>query len=291
MGYLSQALLLDARGNYGEALDLLAKVQELTPDDRALAALVNDVQKRVAFTHDKEKQERIDQMVEELLESMNTTSRALPWDGWTSLPLTVWVMDFQERGYSLQEAGDRLLVSGLVDHLLGYNRVQVVERELLDTLLKELELGSSKLMDRNTALTVGRLVAARLILSGQFIYSGPLTQVSMRLIETETGRITAVVNESFGSAVPASILSETLSEKLLEKLRQLYPLRGKISKVSGESIELNIGQVVGVRVRQQFKTLDGDITLIVTSTNPETSFTKIVEGKGSVVEGLRVEAH
>jgi hypothetical protein len=157
-------------------------------------------------------------------------------------------------------------------------------------LVEELKLGSSELIDRSTALSLGRILAARLILSGQMIYSGPQVQVSMRLIETETGQIAAAINESFGSAVPAAVLAERLSKDLLERLKQIYPLRGKISKMKGEEIRLNIGQSVGVRVRQRFKAIDEDATLEVTSIQKEKSLAKVIQPGGVLQEGHRVEA-
>jgi len=146
------------------------------------------------------------------------------------------------------------------------------------------------LIDRNTALSLGKIMAARLILPGKLIYSGPQTQVSMRLIETETGRITAAVNETFGSAVPASVLTERLSEKLLDKLKKLYPLRGKISEVIDEEVKLNIGQKVGVRAGDLFKVIDEDLTLEAISVQQDMSLVKIVKGEGTPQKGLRVEA-
>jgi hypothetical protein len=153
-----------------------------------------------------------------------------------------------------------------------------------------LKLGTSKLIDRRSALSLGKVLAARLILSGQMVYSGPQVQISMRLIETETGQIAAAVNESFGSAVPASVLAERLSKNLLEKLEQLYPLRGKVSEVKGEEISLNIGQMVGVKTGQRFRAVDEDVTLEVTSIQQDTSLAKIVKGKDRPQKGLRVEA-
>jgi class 3 adenylate cyclase/CHAT domain-containing protein/tetratricopeptide (TPR) repeat protein len=289
-GYLSQALLLDDKGNYKEALDLLGKAQKMAPKDAGIAAITNETRKKVALAQDQEKQKRIDRLVKELLESMKLPSQALPSDGWTSLPLTMWLMDFKTQGYSIQEGEERLLVSGITDQLIQNSRVQVVERALLDKLLEELKLGTSKLIDRNTALSLGKIMAARLILPGQLIYAGPQTQVSVRLIETETGRITAAVNESFGSAVPASVLTERLSKKLLEKLKKLYPLRGRISEVKGDEIRLNIGQKVGVQMGQQFKVKDTDWILEIVSVQPEVSNAKVKKGEEGIKEGLRVEA-
>jgi CHAT domain-containing protein len=289
LGYLSQALLLEDRGNYKEAMDLLGKARKLTPKNHALAAITKETHKKVALAQDQEKQDHINRMVKDLLETMDSPPRALPSDGWTSLPLTMWIMDFGTQGYSLQEGEERLLASGITDQLIQHSRIRLVERALLNKLLDELKLGTSKLVDRSTALSLGRILAARLMLSGQVVYSGPQTQVSMRLIETETGRITAAVNESFGSSVPASILTEKLSRQLLEKLKKLYPLRGKISEVKGGEIRINIGQKAGVLMGQQLKVIDEDVTLEIISAQQDTSLAKIAAGEGPLKKGLRVE--
>jgi hypothetical protein len=109
------------------------------------------------------------------------------------------------------------------------------------------------------------------------------------LIETETRRITAAVNESFGSAVPALVLTEKLSERLLEKLKKLYPLRGKISEVKGDEIRLNIGQKVGVREGELFRAKDEDLTLEVISVQKDVSIAKKAKGEGTPQKGLRVD--
>lgn len=288
-GYLSQALLLEERGDYDKALDLFGKAQALAPQDQTLRAITNETRKKAILAKDQKKQERIDRIVKELLESMKSPSSALPSDGWTSPPLTMWVMDLKVQGYSLQEGQERLLVSGITDQVLQHSRVRLVERALLDKVVEELKLGTSKLIDRRSALSLGKVLAARLILSGQMVYSGPQVQVSMRLIETETGQIAAAINESFGSAVPASVLAERLSKDLLEKLEQLYPLRGKVLEVEGEEIRLNIGQMAGVETGQRFRVVDGNLTLEVTSILQDTSLAKIVKGKGLLQKSLCVE--
>jgi len=288
-GYLSQALLLEERGDYDKALDLFAKAQALAPQDQTLKAITNETRKKANLAKDQEKQEHIDHIVKELLESMKSPSRVLSSDGWTSPPLTMWVMDVKVQGYSLQEGKERLLVSGITDQVLRHSRVRLVERALLDKVVEELKLGTSKLIDRRSALTLGKVLAARLILSGQMVYSGPQVQVSMRLIETETGQIPASINESFGSIVPVSVLAERLSKDLLKKLEQLYPLRGKVLEVSEDKIKLNIGQWVGVETGQRFRVADTKLTLEVTSIQQDTSLARIVIGNGPVQSGLRVE--
>lgn len=288
--YLAQALVLESGERYDEALDLLVETQKLAPQDELLAALTKETRKKVVLTRDEEKQQRIDQMVKELLESMKSPPRALPSDGWTSLPLTMWLMEFQTQGYSLQEGEERLLVSGIGDQVLQQSRIQLVERALLDKLLRELKFGTSEMIDRSTALSLGRILAARLILSGQIVYSEAQTQVSMRLIETETGRISATVNESFGSAVPLSVMSDKLSTDLLEKFQKLYPLRCKIAEVKNNEVRLNVGAKVGVKMGQEFKGVDEDLILEVIGVQPETCQARVVRSEGPVQKGARVEA-
>jgi tetratricopeptide (TPR) repeat protein len=288
-GYLSQALLQDELGNPEEALHILDKAREIAPQDRILAAITNETRQKVSLRKDQEKQDRVDELVKELLEKMEQQPRALPSDGWSSRPLTLWIMDFSTQGYSLQEGEERLVVAGIADNVLQNSRAQLIERVLLDKMLEELQLGTSRLADRNTALSLGKILAARLILSGRIIYSGPQTQISMRLIETETGRITAAFTETVGSAVPISVLARKLSDNLVDRLRKLYPLRGKVLNQSGQEVSINVGQNAGVHVGQHFNAANEDVTLEIVSVQPEKSLAKILKGDGAMEEGQRVE--
>jgi tetratricopeptide (TPR) repeat protein len=287
--YLSQAMLMEKSGNTTQALSLFEKAGELSPDNPSIAAITREIRLKAEVAADEKKQARIDTLVKSLLEEMDKPSRALPSDGWTSLPLTVWIIDFTTQGYSLQEGEDALLVSGMTDQLLQHGRVQVVERALLDKLLAELKLSTSKLTDQRTALALGKLLAARLIITGKIIYAGPHTQVSLRMFETETGRITTALNETVGSAVPISVLAEKLTGNLIQKIETTYPIRGKIDSLEGEGAALNIGSGAGVMPGQTFKVLQQNILLQVSSVTSDKSFTNIISDNKDILAGQRVE--
>ena len=290
-GYLSQALLLEKSGELDQALGLLAEARDRAPDDPMIAALADETRDRVAFAQDKEKREHVDRMIKELVENMESQPKPVVTDGWTSLPLTMWAMDLKKQGYSLQEGQDRLLLAGIVDHMIRNGRVRMVERALFDKLAEELKLGSSQLVDRSTALSLGRLLAARLILFGEVIYAESQTQLTMRLIETETGLITASMTETFGSADPTPEMVAKVAQGLLEKLDELYPLRGKVSRVSEEEVQISIGQRAGARQGHRFAVLDRELVLEVTSVQPDTSLAWVIEGDGVPEEGDRVQAN
>ncbi len=60
---------------------------------------------------------------------------------------------------------------------------------MLQSLLAELRLGSSVLADQETALTIGRLTAAHLLLNGRIYRQGGQSLITLKVIETETSKI------------------------------------------------------------------------------------------------------
>jgi class 3 adenylate cyclase/CHAT domain-containing protein len=287
--FLSQAMLLDKRGDTKNALSLLEKASRFSSENQSIAAFRRELQIKAELAADEKKQERIDKLVTSLVEGMDKPSRALPSDGWTSQPLTLWIIDFTTRGYSLREGEDTLLVAGMTDFLLQHGQVQIVERALLDKLLTELKLSTTKLTDQRTALALGKLLAARLIITGKLVYSGPHTQVSLRMFETETGRITAALNESVGSAVPLSAVADLLTKNLIQQIENIYPIRGKIEEISGDTATLNIGSAVGVMSGQTFKVAQQDSLLKVDSVMSDKSMAGFVHGQPDAAIGQRVE--
>jgi hypothetical protein len=184
-----------------------------------------------------------------------------------------------------------LIAAGLTDHLLQSSRAKIVEQALLDQLLQELKLGSSNLADRNTALALGKILAGRLILFSRIIYTGPETHVAMRLIESETGRVTAAFSETIGSASPVSALTGKLAEKLIGELKLHFPLRGKILNQEGQMVKMNIGKSVGIEMGQRFTVLNENIDLEVVATQEDTCSAKVLNAETSLNAGQLVEAN
>ncbi len=287
---LSQAIILGERGKYDDVLKLLETSQTLSPDDLSVKALLKETRETVRNLHEKERQDRIDRLVKELIESGPSASTpAVSGDGWTSTPLTLWLMDLETSGYAFQEGEAQLLGGALSERLTAANRLHLVERAILPALLEELKIGTSRLSDPATALSIGRLMAARLILAGRLSFSGPQGQVALRLIETETGTIKASLTESFGLSMPASTLAEKLSSDLLEQMRKVYPLRGKVTNVEGNRVHLNIGQTVGVKESDLFRLESSETIIKVVQTDQGTSLGEIIKGDTIPERDHRVE--
>jgi curli biogenesis system outer membrane secretion channel CsgG len=82
-----------------------------------------------------------------------------------------------------------ILTTQLADHLNASGRVKVVDRVVLDRLLAELNLGTSDLADPETALRLGRVMAARIMGTGILFTMPGDTLVNLRLVDTETSAI------------------------------------------------------------------------------------------------------
>jgi len=153
--------------------------------------------------------------------------------------LSLTVLPFEKMG-TLSEAG--LFVQDSLTHgLVTLNRFQVIERERLDLILQEQKLSQSKLIDRNTALRLGRLVAAQAVITGSIIETSDGIEVVARMIDTETsGILTSVDVYGESKDLPAI---RTLTEGLAIKIHREFPLiGGVVLQKKGNAIFTDLGQ-------------------------------------------------
>jgi len=287
--HLGQAVILAAQGRYDEALQGFKRAKDLAPQEPSIDAIAEETRKNAEFAKDRQKQERIDRLVRELLEKAGSSTAPQPSDGWTSAPLTVWILDPTRIGNSLFEGETEIVHSRIIDQLIQNSRAQVVERALLDRLMEELKLGTGKLVDPKTALTLGKILAAKVIVSGKIVHQGPQSQANFRVIETETGEVTASVSHTFEGPLSALRLADDLSAALIAKFNRLYPLRGKILQVKDPEVFINIGRLQGVRIGQQFRVLETDAVLEISSVEADQSIAVVKTQGALLASGQRIE--
>ena len=61
-----------------------------------------------------------------------------------------------------------------------------MERIQLDVILEEEKLSRTKLIDQNTSLNLGKVIAAQAIVAGSLIQSRTDVEIIARVIDTET---------------------------------------------------------------------------------------------------------
>jgi class 3 adenylate cyclase/CHAT domain-containing protein/Tfp pilus assembly protein PilF len=251
VAYANKGHLLEKLGKPQEAVALYRQALQLDPADRLTETLLREAERREQLAQDKQKQERIDQLVSELVRlSQEGKTRESPGDGWTSMPLTLAFLDLQMQGTLPSRAGEEeFLFLRMAEGLRASGRIEVVERAILDRLLEELKLSASDLTDPQIAVRLGKILAARLIATGSFTRFGDEGRLGIRIIETETTRIKASVVELVEPPRGIEGVAEHVSKALLQKLREAYPLQGRIAQITSQGILVNIGAEQGVTPR------------------------------------------
>ena len=113
-------------------------------------------------------------------------------------------------------------MESLTTAIVNTGQFNVVERNKLNAVLKELEIGLTGLTDTDNAKKVGQLLQADVILTGTFADLGGYWNVNMRLINVNTGLVTAAFEEkaSFAEIKPEAVRdADNLSESFDGELK------------------------------------------------------------------------
>jgi len=90
------------------------------------------------------------------------------------------------------DALERGLAAMLISELSANPQARLVDREQVQRLIEEQNLGASGRVEAQTAARIGKLVGARYVITGQFIDFYGDFRIDARLINVETGEIVKV---------------------------------------------------------------------------------------------------
>lgn len=164
--------------------------------------------------------------------------------------LSVAVMPFQHKG----RVSDLYLgaYEAMVDALVNQRRFKLVNRAQLESILKELKLSQTELVDPATAVRVGKLVAAEAILIGTVNETTKAAEVYAQMINTETSTILVAQDVFDPDKSPGSVRVKL--RELAAKIRRDYPLvDGPVIGVRNRRVALGLGALK--RVRQDMKVI------------------------------------
>src|SRR5262245_8149104 len=103
---------------------------------------------------------------------------------------TVMVLYFENRTNDRQlDVLSKGIADMLVTDLSSVDGLQVVEREKLDALLKEIDLQKTKFFDPATAQKLGKGIGASHAIAGSIAALEPEVRIDVRLIEVATGKV------------------------------------------------------------------------------------------------------
>lgn len=254
------------QGELEKAAEVLQLAKARGKEDPLIALMFEQVQADLKALKDAERNEMIRKQVETLVQrykELQQEGRLVPEDEWTSRRMVLAFLPADGGAFFERAGTDVVLRRGLADTLNGHSRIQVVEREMIDKLLQELNLGSSELADPDTQLRLGRLFAAQLLGFVEFAQVGADRTMFVRMVDPETTTIECqVVRDVTKIENLAGYVNET-AEKLAGEIIRKRPLQGLIADVTDEGVLINLGANHGVEVGLEFFVFEGGEPLTV----------------------------
>lgn len=215
-----------------------------------------------------------------------------PFEKWLPVkPMTLAVV-FDSVGNVFDDGKMDILTGAIESQLLKdcpHIKLVTRDRMIMKRIQEEWDLWKSKYMDPDYRPKAS-LWGARLILHFGVNDSGSQLQITMRLIDTAR----SVIHDSLGEKLDELSLileqKKAFTKALIKSLKMLYPLRGRISEVTGKEITLNVGKQVGVKPGHQFRVTGKNVILEVESVRADdTSRVRVIKGDIPLKKGWEVE--
>lgn len=256
----NKGVTFEKEGLYSKALSEYRQALALDQADTVASVLARKAEQMLALQKDAAGNARMDQLVKDLVaryKSQQAQPRPKAEDEWTSRPMVLSFVDIQEKGGLASRDGLSTVVATRLGELLNESgRVQVVERAVMERLLTELNLGSSELADPETALKIGKLLAAKLIGTGTLLYLPDSTMLNLRLIDTETSAIAKTVTHRLKATADLDRELFDLNRSILKTVLEKYPLQGYVVRADGQEVMINLGRNQGVTTGTAFEAIE-----------------------------------
>lgn len=274
-----ETVALYKKGEYEQAIPFLqARIQE-DASDRVAAAFLRESQRRLTQKKSGEQQQKIGDLARQLIEQHRAKAgekTASEVDTWTSRPLTVALLEIEHKGEMVLPAGkEEYIPIGLGEGLQQQGRLRLVDRALLERVLRELQLGSSDLVNPATQLEVGRILAAKTFITGTVLGMDNQAQINLRIIDTETTEVIGQVRETFSHNDQMFDVVKRLANDAAARMLQSYPLRCRVLAKSQDGLlELNAGTNIGLEAGMKLADRYGTTVIEVVRVEESRAFAK-----------------
>jgi serine/threonine protein kinase len=141
-------------------------------------------------------------------------------------------------------------VDGIARNIQAAGTFPVVERQHLGHILRELKLGSSKLSAETVRLHLGRLWPASVLVQPSLAGIGDDSHLQLKLVDVQTSEIIAILDRPIAQNRDQKQGVLSLTQDLIEQLRDHFPLAGSIASVEGNLVEIDLGSSHGLQKGQ-----------------------------------------
>ncbi len=133
-------------------------------------------------------------------------------------PITVTVFPFDTKATGQEDLGEQ--ISQLVEaHLSQADQIKLLDRKYLEKMLREQELNLTGMVDTDSAIKVGKLVGARIMVMGKAFQLGQSIFMTAKILGTETSLVQMVSVKGKTDRDMGEMVFE-LAEKVLQTYQE-----------------------------------------------------------------------
>ena len=227
-------------------------------DDPLVKSMLSQVRGVQQHHADTERMAAISSQVLDLkskYEAMKASGEMALADTWTTAPVVMALLDGGSGGLVFPRAGTDITIRRALESALAESgQAEVVERDMLDPLLKELNVPAEDLSAGASQRQLGRVLSAGYFAFTNYAFSGTERRLFFRVVDTETTEIAYQGSFPVKPDDPLAVVPlvvQALTRDFISK----RPLQGIIAEVEPE-ILLNIGQRHGVAKGMVFTVLE-----------------------------------
>ena len=135
---------------------------------------------------------------------------------------------------------------GIQNELASLGGCVVVEREAVESALRELAVSTTKHVAIEAEDGTGKLLPASLLLVGEMVSLGDADEIYMRIVDTSSLRVVASTSQRIAGTEDVQTAVSTLGKWAIERIRGYRPFEYAIMERSGDSDEIPIGRFHGL---------------------------------------------
>ncbi len=251
------------KGDLEKAEQVLQKAASIRPDDMT-SVMLQQIQQELKEANNIKRNELIRNQIADLsarFKEMQESGTGAAVDAWSTRPLIMaFLPSANQAPVVFERAGTDVVLQREVESRLQKDgRVSIVERQMLDQLLTELDLGSSDLASADTQRRLGQILSAGMLGFIDFAQTGGGVSMYLRLVDTETTSLAFQTSVPVNENKPSAVVDELMAQ-ILTEVADARELRGLIADAaSDDAVIINLGGKHGVKAGQEFTVfVDGD---------------------------------
>jgi predicted Ser/Thr protein kinase len=252
---LQDALLMRNQGAAQSAQQVLAAVQKESADDRLVRLVAAQMDRERRSNHLGELRALIDRLQAQSADGK--AGGAGQPTGFARPRIIACIGPAAPPGGSDElESLAMLYRLCLRGELEGQEGLYVVEREALQEILTEMNLGASDLADPRAQLAIGQLLPASLILLGDLLSLPNGQQLYLRLVDTETTKVLSTFSATAGGTAEVAPVCQKLAGDVSAKAIRARPLAAQVLGESNGLLQAGVGRFHGAAMGQSFQLIE-----------------------------------